>query len=94
MLNLRRKTVNFTVFAQFVGSFVAILYLSGSTARRILHKDLTFHHYEMVQVQKLQPRDLESRGNCGQRILGALPENVFFLSSDKAHFHMRGTSKT
>ncbi|KAG8309411.1 hypothetical protein J6590_086691 [Homalodisca vitripennis] len=59
--------------------------MSDRSVRRILHKDLFFHPYKIMLVQKL---DFQHRVNCAQEILERIPPRSTFFSSDEAHFHL------
>ncbi|XP_046663111.1 uncharacterized protein LOC124356010 [Homalodisca vitripennis] len=67
------------------------LNMSDRSVRRILHKDLFFHPYKIMLVQKLMPPDFQHRVNCAQETLERIPPRSTFFSSDEAHFHLSGS---
>lgn len=69
------------------------LRINRESVRRILHKELKFHPYKMLIVQKLKATDFAAREDFAYRmqvILGS-NENLKLLMSDEAHFHLNGT---
>ena len=70
------------------------LKLSGTTVRRILHKDLKFHPYKMLYTQQLLPVDYATRvafsGTMLQKIQSKqIPLNAILIT-DEAHFYLNG----
>ncbi|XP_054260262.1 uncharacterized protein LOC128996153 [Macrosteles quadrilineatus] len=67
--------------------------LSKSTVKRILHKDLGFHPYKIMIVQKLNDADYQQRVMFAETMLNMFEENddIKILMSDEAHFHLDGT---
>lgn len=66
------------------------LRISDRTLRRILHQDLKFHPYKLAVVQKLNPRDFDSRQRTCEAIVENQPNNTVVFFSDEAHFHLSG----
>ena len=61
--------------------------------QRILHKDLAFQPYKIVNVQQLNPQDYQQRLSFCQTTLDMFEENedLTLIMSNKAHFHLSGT---
>lgn len=70
----------------------AALAMSTSTVRRILHTDLHFHPYKIAVVQQLNEQDFPQRLQFCRQMLTIFEENenLIFLMSDEAHFHLNG----
>lgn len=66
--------------------------ISKSTVKRILHKDLGFHPYKLISVQKLSEGDYQQRLTFAQTVLDMFEENedLTIIMSDQAHFHLNG----
>jgi hypothetical protein len=58
--------------------------------RRILHKDINFHPYKVVLVQELSDCDMANRSTLAEHLIRILSNNVIFLMTDEAHFHISG----
>lgn len=70
----------------------ASLGINESTVRRILHKDLHYHPYKIQVCQQLSVGDYEQRRVFCETMLETMVnnENMIFLMSDEAHFHLNG----
>lgn len=66
--------------------------ISKSTVKRVLHKDLGFHPYKLMIVQKLSEGDYQQRLTFAQIMLDIFEENedLAIIMSDEAHFHLNG----
>jgi hypothetical protein len=49
-----------------------VLGISERRVRRILHKDLNFHPYNMVAMQEISNRDMANRSRVAERLIGIL----------------------
>ena len=67
------------------------LQMSDRSVRRILHKDLKFHPYKIMIVQKLLQGDFAQRRQFCESILEILNEEMVIMMSDEAHFQLDGT---
>ena len=65
--------------------------MSDRSLRRILHKDLKFHPYKIMIVQKLLQGDFAQRRQFCESILEILNEEMVIMMSDEAHFQLDGT---
>ena len=69
---------------------VAALRLSDRSVRRILHRDVRMHRYNIVMAQKLKGSDFENCTKLCRDLLNVRVTDVVFFS-DEAHFHLSGT---
>lgn len=69
------------------------LRINRESVRRILHKDLKFHPYKMLTVQKLNVRDYAQREEFAVRMQVLLEDepNAIVIMSDEAHFSLNGS---
>jgi len=61
--------------------------------RRILHKDLNFYLYKIVNVQELSDRDTANCRVSSEQLLEMLDEDGVIntvLMTNEAHFHLSG----
>ena len=66
--------------------------MSGSTARRILHKYLGFHPYKMMIVQTLNEWGYQPRLAFAEVMLAIIEhEDAIIMTRDQAHFHLDGS---
>jgi hypothetical protein len=66
----------------------SILGLSRRSLQCILHGELSFHPYKII-VQKLLPRDFVQRRLFCEKMLEIIAsDDVMFMMSDEAHFHL------
>jgi len=70
--------------------YAQALRLSDTTVQRILHQDLNFHPYKLMLVQELKQQNFGRRTTFAETMLQEDPELVI-LTSDEAHFHLKGS---
>jgi hypothetical protein len=58
------------------------------SVRRMLHKDLNFHPYQMVAVQELSDRDMANSSMVAERLIVTLSDDfIVFMMDEAQNFH-------